>query len=188
MKCLQNSGHPAVLTCGETGEIKVEFDKNISEIPARFQWTSDIISKKQFITKFHQKIRTNFQAESKWNSDVIPVDSTGTPPEYHWNPAGLTSEETVKIPADFQQKIHRKSTGVSLKFHRKIRTNFPAESKRNSGGIPPEYQWYYGGFPDILADLPAGRPAGFRRKFRWHSGAFFSWATYFTWQKILRCC
>ena len=46
VKCWQNSRHPAVLTSGEADGIVVECDKNITEIPGRFQWTSGRISKK----------------------------------------------------------------------------------------------------------------------------------------------
>ena len=70
--------------------------------------------------------------------------------EFRWHSGGLTSEETSKIPEDFQQKIHWKSTGIHLKLSKKIRTNFPAEFKRNSGSIPPEYQWNYGGIPSEI--------------------------------------
>ena len=171
VKCRQNCGHPAVLTSGETGGITVEFDKNISEIPTRFRWTSGRISK-----RIHHKIPLENLDKFPGRIQVdVRCHSGGIPPGCHWNSAGLTSKETAKIPADVQQKIHRKSTRIPLKFHRKIRTNFSAESKRNSGGIPPGYQWYYGGIPDILLDLPAGKPAGFRQKFLWHFGAFFSW-------------
>ena len=115
----RNSGHPAVLTSGETGEITVDFLKKFSEIPARFQWNSIRISK-----GIHHKIYSNtaqislensdkfpggIQLEFRWHSGGAPGllqrNSTGTPAEYHSNSAGLTSEETCKIPADFQQKL-----------------------------------------------------------------------------------
>ena len=155
VKCRQNSGHSAVLTSWITGGITVELDKNISEIPARFWWTSGRISKKsspQNSTGKFGQISGGNQIEFRYhvNPVVFHRNSTGTPPEYHLNSAGLTSKETARIPADFQHKIHRKSTGI------------PVVLRRNSGHR-------------ILPDIPSGKPAGFRLKFRWHSGAFVSW-------------
>ena len=130
--------------------ITVEFNKNISEIPARFRWTSSRIWKKNSLQnstgKFGQISRRN---------------STGTPPEYHWNYLGLTT----KKPARFWRISNQKSPEIyrnTAEIPPEIRTNFPALFHRNTSGITVEFRTYQ---PE---------PAGFRRKFRWHSGAFFS--------------
>ena len=100
----------------------------------------------------------------RWNFSGIPTKF-----QTSWRASLRENQgDSGGIPAEFQQKIHRKSTEILLKFHRKIRTNFLAESKWNSGGIP-----------DILLDLRAGWPARFRRKFRRYSSAFFSWDSVF---------
>ena len=136
-----------------------------SGIPQKFQWNSGRISKKnspQKLLEYCSDSTGKFWQISQPSPTGIPIafwqNSTGTPAEYHWNSAGLSSEETGKILADIQRKALRKSSGIPLKFHQKIWTNFPAESKWNSNGIPPEYQCYYDGI----------------RTF-WHSGAFFPW-------------
>ena len=86
----------------------MEFRPDSGGIPSEFQkvFTTKFT---RILLKFYWKIRTNFLAETNWNSDGTPVVLQGysgrIPAEYHWNSPGLTSEETGKIPADFQQKL-----------------------------------------------------------------------------------
>ena len=162
----QNSKHHAILTSGETGGITAEFDINISGISARFRWDSGRISKRfQIQYKIYRntaQISEKFGQISRRNPSRIPMafrrNSTGTPPECHWNSAELTSKDPSKIPAHFRQKnsleIHRNTAEIPLVNSDK----FPGESKRNSGSIP-EFQWCYS----------VGIPVVFRRSSR-HPG------------------
>ena len=92
----RNSGHPAVLTSGETGEITVGFHKKFSEIPGRFRWNSIRISE-----SIHHRIY--------WNTAEIPLENSDKFPggiqlEFRWPSGGVPvvlRRNTTGIPLDY---------------------------------------------------------------------------------------
>ena len=62
------------------------------------------------------------------------------------------------IPSEFQKVFTTEFTGILLKFHWKIRTNFLAESNWNSDGLLAVFQWYSGSVPVVLRRNTTGIP------------------------------
>ena len=106
----RNSGHPAVLTSGETGEITVGFHKKFSEIPGRFRWNSIRISE-----SIHHRIY--------WDTAEIPLENSDKFPggiqlEFRWPSGGVPVElrrNTTGIPLDYlnQRRNRQDSSGFS---------------------------------------------------------------------------